>query len=73
MASMQRPPHGAFLQGGAGGVFKLPNEEEAIFWFGVAWWVSFEKVLSFVGAFTQGVTLDMVGWYFPHLLEHKIQ
>jgi hypothetical protein len=45
-------------------VFKFPNEEEAIFWFGVAWWFSFEKVLSFVGAFTQGVTLDMVG-IFP--------
>jgi hypothetical protein len=52
-------------------LFKLPNEKEAIFWFGVAWWFSFEKVLSFVGAFTQGVTLDMVG-IFPHVFEHKI-
>jgi len=63
------PPYGAFLQGGAGGVFKLPNEEEAIFWFGVAWWVSFEKVCWCFH--TRG---DLGhGWYFPHVLELKIQ
>jgi hypothetical protein len=43
-------------------VFKLLNEEEAIFWIGVAWWFSFH---------TRG---DLGhGWYFPHVSEHKIQ
>jgi hypothetical protein len=66
MASMQCPrmEHSAWWRWW---VFKLPNEEEAIFWFGVTSWFSFEKVLSFVGAFTQGVTLDMVG-IFPMCL-----
>jgi hypothetical protein len=56
------PPTWNILHGWS--MFKLPNGEEAIFWLGVAWWFSFEKVISFVGTFTQGVTLDMVG-IFP--------
>jgi len=64
------PSHGAFLQGGAGGCLNCLMRRKPSFGLGLLGGFPLRK---FVGAFTQGVTLDMVGWYFPHVLEHKIQ